>query len=548
MINLFQEALVDGLHRNTLSIPSIWAEHCRIMGEPFPGPYSFKYHPWTKEMLNTDHEQCVGQKAAQMGYTEVMLNRALFTIDQLRRDVLYVLPNLNPDAGDFSQSRFDPALELSGHLSSMFSDVDKVGLKRSGDVCLFIRGSRSRAQLKSIPVALIILDEADEMDQESIVLVDERRSGQTESQSWMISTPHIPNYGINYHYENSTKEIFVFKCPHCSKFISLDFPDCLEIIGDDPTDSKVLESYLKCPECKLKLDHEEKIDLFKEGTWQSQYPDRMVRGFHINQLYSNTVSPGKIAIMYLKSLSNPTYEQEFFNSKLGLPHIVSGARITQEHIDSCIGEYKNMCAKTSGLPITMGIDVGRNLHWRVSEWHLNKKGADINDAMMPKVIGFGKIYKSEDAGFSEIDEIIKIFKPNRMVIDALPETRSSQVFCNRFKGKATACYYNHNIKAKSLSYNEEEHTVTVNRTAWLDQSLSRFRNEDIRLPLDIDKEFKDHQQALVRVYKQDNFGQDQSQYLGNAADHYAHAGLYEEVALKLLISEIGVPGTIESPL
>lgn len=546
MIDLFKKALVDGLHRNTLSVPSIWAERCRTMGEPFPGPYSFKYHPWTKEMLDTDHEECIGQKAAQMGFTEVMLNRAFFTIDQLRRSVLYVLPNLNPDAGDFSQGRFDPALEMSEHLSSIFSDVNKVGLKRSGDVCLYIRGSRSRAQLKSIPVALIILDEADEMDQEAIVLVDERRSGQRESQSWMISTPHIPNFGINSHFENSTKEYFIFKCPHCSKFINLSFPDCLEIIGDDPTQPEVHNSFLKCPECEHKLEHSQKQEFLADGKWEPEHAGRIVRGFLINQLYSAIVTPGRIAVMYLQSLSNPTYEQEFYNSKLGLPHIVSGARITAGHIESCIGEYKNMLVEHNGV-VTMGIDVGSNLHWRVSKWSKQRNAQDINDAMRPKVIGFGKIGQSEEAGFKELDSIINLFRPRRIVIDALPENRSSQQFCSRWKGLASMCYYNHNTKAKSLNVNEEEKTVVVNRTAWLDQSLSRFRHEDIRLPMDIDREFKDHQQALVRVYKQDAHGQDTSQYVGNAADHYAHAGLYEEVALKLL-SEAGRSGSIESPL
>ena len=307
-------------------------------------------------------------------------------------------------------------------------------------------------------------------------------------------------------------------------------------------------SYIKCPECSHKLEHENKIDFLADGQWNAEYPNRIKRGFYINQLYSMTQPPGKLAVMYLQSLSNPTYEQEFYNSKLGLPHIVSGARITEEHIERCIGEYKNMQPKSNNLPVTMGIDVGRNLHWRISEWRATRKGADINDSMTPKVIGFGKIRQTQDAGFGEMDDIVKIFHPHRIVIDALPETRSSQVFCNRYRGRATACYYNHNTKAKSLNHNEEERTVTVNRTAWLDQSLSRFRNEDIRLPLDVDKEFKDHQQALVRIYKQDAHGHDQSQYVGNAADHYAHAGLYEEVALKLLVNESGHAGIVDSPL
>ena len=34
----------------------------------------------------------VGMKAAQIGYTESVLNRTFFTLDVKRQDVLYVLP------------------------------------------------------------------------------------------------------------------------------------------------------------------------------------------------------------------------------------------------------------------------------------------------------------------------------------------------------------------------------------------------------------------------------------------------------------------------
>jgi len=123
------------------------------MGQPFPGPWSFKYHPWAKGMHDCTAEIMVGQKGAQLCYTEVGLNKSYYNIDVLGNSVLYVLPASTPDAADFSTSRFDPALELSPHLASLFSDVKNIGHKRAGSANLFIRGSRSRNQLKSIPVA-----------------------------------------------------------------------------------------------------------------------------------------------------------------------------------------------------------------------------------------------------------------------------------------------------------------------------------------------------------------------------------------------------------
>ena len=62
------------------------------MGAPFPGPYSFVHHPWCREIHNSKAAFTVAMKAAQLGITEAGINRAFFTLDQSKRDVLYVLP------------------------------------------------------------------------------------------------------------------------------------------------------------------------------------------------------------------------------------------------------------------------------------------------------------------------------------------------------------------------------------------------------------------------------------------------------------------------
>src|SRR2546423_8716459 len=116
---LFLERLSSGLKRHSLTKPSKWAEAYRIMGPPFPGKWTFRYHPWLREMHDSTAEFNVGQKAAQMGYTETMLNIVFYKIDVGSIDCLYVLPSKTPDASDFSAARFDPALELSPHLSKI---------------------------------------------------------------------------------------------------------------------------------------------------------------------------------------------------------------------------------------------------------------------------------------------------------------------------------------------------------------------------------------------------------------------------------------------
>ena len=203
-----------------------------MMGQPIPGLWTFKYHPWLRGMHDAEDRMCIGQKAAQLGYTEAVLNVTFFRLDVEQKSCMYVLPSRTPDASDFSSSRFDAALELSTHLQNLFCDVKNVGHKRAGSANLLLRGANSRGGLKSMPVAFLVFDELDEMNQDNVILGEERVAGQFDWQIWKISTPTAPNHGINAEFLLSTQEHFVFKCPCCSRLTRLIYPDCLVIEGE----------------------------------------------------------------------------------------------------------------------------------------------------------------------------------------------------------------------------------------------------------------------------------------------------------------------------
>src|SRR4051812_443704 len=141
LLDVFAERIQSGLLRKSVTKPSDWAGKYRIMAADFPGPWSPKHYPWQVGMLDSKAEHNCGQKCAQVGYTETMLNVCFYAMDTENTDCLYVLPNKTPDAKDFSASRFDSALELSPYLRKMFSDVKNVGHKRAGSANLYVRGS-----------------------------------------------------------------------------------------------------------------------------------------------------------------------------------------------------------------------------------------------------------------------------------------------------------------------------------------------------------------------------------------------------------------------
>lgn len=521
----FKERISAGLARKSLTSCSKWAERYRIMGKPYPGAWKFDHFPWLRDMHDSKADLNIGKKAAQMGYTEVLLNWSFFNIDINAESVLYVLPT-DDNAGDFSATRFDPALENSSHLSNLFSNVKNTKLKRAGNATLYIRGSRSQNKLISVPVGKIALDEVDRMMLKNIPMIWERASGQLEKQGWMISTPTVPELGIDKEYINSSREHNFFKCPHCSKFIELKFPENLVITAEDKTDPRIKESHIICNECKQTLKHETKVDWLKTQS-VPETVNNDIRGFYINQLYSHTLEPWRFALAYLKSLTNPADEQEFYNQKCGEAHLVEGARVEDSDIIIAVKGYSNKQQPEENKVITMGVDVGTWLHVEIDEWQFDKYGSDIHESAQPKVIYIGKV-----VDFEELDKLLIDYDVNHCVIDANPERRKATEFCNRNPGCASMCYYGNAQKGKAINEGVELPTITVDRTSWLDLSLGRFKDKRISLPIDTQLEYKDQIKAQVKVYEKDADGNPIAKYInGGRDDHYGHARNYAELAL-----------------
>jgi len=507
------------------------------MGKPFPGAFSFVHHPWLREIHDAQDEEVVGQKAAQMGFTEVALNKTFFSIDVLQEAVLYILPT-DGDASDFSSSRFDPALEASEHLRSMFTDVKNVGHKRAGSASLYVRGSRSRSQLKSIPAGRIMFDEYDEMNQKNMPLALERGSGQVNIQNFILSTPTIEEHGINVRYKLSTMEDFHFRCPHCSKLIALiDLDDCLVVTADSEEDPKILESYLRCPRpsCHGRIEHEEKPHLLKDGIWVPAESGSTIRGFHITQLYSSAKAgrPSSLAKAVLRARTSPEAEQELYNSKMGSTHEVKGARVLQSDIKECQGGY---LMRDTGLSestiITMGVDVQpTQLFYEIDEWTTNASAyfQDINLCSTPRLLRAGTV-----AEFEDLDPLMHTFGCFA-VIDAQPEKRNSVKFCRRWSGRAWYCFYTDHTRSKEIV--EDEDKITVDRTTWLDISQGRIKKHNMRLPQDLPIQWQDHIKAPVRIYTEDSMGNPVGRYVsGNKSDDFAHARNYSEIALSMALS------------
>jgi hypothetical protein len=550
LLDDFKTTIVEGLKSNTLTSPYRWACHRRVMtGSEFAGPYSAKYHPWVKEMHDSKASYNYAMKGAQLGVTEICINCAFFALDQMRKDVLYVLPT-QLNATDFSKARFSSALKNSPYLTELFTDTNTVSLKQAGNCNLYIRGSRGDSNLKSIPVSVLILDELDEMDQKQVWLALERLSGRTVKTVWAVSTPTVPNYGVHKLYLTSTQEHFVFPCPCCSRWTELIWPDCIELLGESVSDPHCHESYLKCKECGGRLEHLAKPEWLGKATWKvsSQNANPDIRGFHINQLYSFTVTPGEIAVAHHRGMANEAACVEFHNSKIGIPYISDAARVTDSMLDNCTGSYvmDDSRPDVGGRRlITLGIDQGKWSYWTVIEWFMDRMTSDINVAAFAKVLGHGKFHEDD---WWLLDQMMPEWQVQCCVIDADPEITEARRFARRFPKYVYLCRYRRGQTNKEISVTEEDSgapIATVDRTNWITAALGRFRTKRISLPRDTSLEYREHMKSLVRTYEQpkqqkkdakESAGQPKVIYIETGPDHYAHSLTYAEIALPFAAS------------
>ena len=536
------ERLVSGLKRTAVKKPSKWAELYRELPT---GRWSFKHYPWLKEMHDSTAEYNVGQKAAQMGFTEMLLNLSFYGIDIRGFDCLYLVPTKTPFATDFSAGRFGPALALSTHLQNLFTDTDNVGHKRAGAANLYVRGSQSRSGLKGLPINYLMMDELAEFVEENIPLAFARTDGQLEKLIWMISTPTHEGHGIGVYWDKSDKRHFFFKCPSCSRRIELKFPESVVMCGIDEHDPDVNKSHLICYECKAVLPHDEKHLWLADNLWVPELPGRDIAGFTVSQLYSYTVTPQQLVKFYYESLHNVAFEVEFFNSKLGMPHIVKGHRVNDDDLDYCImhgrtfnGEKLRKSLEAGnfrGHLMTMGVDVGpRKIHYEIAKWDVDssKYHGDIHSCSTPVVATHGTVEH-----FEELDKLMDDYGIISCVIDGNPERRKAAEFAKRYFGRVRLCFFGRNISGKTyvdskIEYNGDP-VIMVDRTTWLDQALGRFINHTISIPMDTDLEYRTQIKEPVKTYKLDGDGNPVATYITSNGrdDHYAFSRCYNEMAL-----------------
>jgi len=481
-----------------------WTKRRRVIdGRPF----NLDRYPFLRDIYADESPVMVLSKAAQMGLSEYAINKSLWGLDIHNMDILYLLPT-DDESYDFSNSRFGPAIEGSDYLESLFTDVSNTQHKRAGERNFFIRGSRSKSKLKSMPIDFLIVDEFDEMVQKHLPLARRRLDASPWKWELDISTPTVPEFGIHARWLESDQHEFMVVCPACGLQQIPTWPDNINL--------EVVPANYWCAKC-----HKPTTTFMAwNGLWVPQNPSGEIRGRRVSQLLSPTKTAQEMATEAKAADDDPAAEQEFWNQGIGLPHVAKGGALDDDLLLACRDpEYREM--PSVGKRCSMGVDVGKALHVRISMRYKDEKRA---------------VYIGTVLDFEDLVSLMTRYDVRCAVIDKNPETRKVVEFCERFPGRAWAAQYDIEDKAETARWDGDKRIVHLNRTVAMDKMMARVQGQHLILPAHAQtiEGYFTQMKAPKRILSTDKrTGQPVYRYVeGTKADHFAHAELYDEMAFE----------------
>lgn len=514
-----------------LLLPSVWCYNKRhLKGEPlrFMPATITKYNlnrvrPFLEQPLNDDAKEKGYRKARQIGLSENSVSESLWFADvHPHTKVFYTFPT-NRQMQDFSNTRIAEAIQESAHLQKVMGDIKNVNLKKVRDSFLFLRGAQAERLGEGVDADVAFFDEIDRMNPRVKVAFEE--SLQSSLWGWIreISTPTVPNFGIDEGWQKSKQWYWFIKCSRCNARQSLEWLPTDDFSGKVSIAEKDGIHVYVCRACGGELSLQDRI----QGEWIAKFPSRESSYYQFNQLMAAWISAQKL---WDKQESYP-FKQLFYNYALGLPYLGDNILVTEEQI---IGskDFHSYKQWKKG-PRVMGIDWG-DKSWIVI---LQVLGDKIGLVHLERVL-------SSDVGeiVTQVSDTFKKFDCDLMVNDAGYGKDRNTLLLKKHEDRVFSCFYPSTEKGTSKifepQWQDESHKVSVDRTTSLKLSLGLFKAGGVLICTEVMqnpdlKTFIKHLTNLVSVKDFDEKTQEIEEWIASTGqDHFGHAWNYACTAVQ----------------
>jgi hypothetical protein len=440
------------------------------------------------------------------------------------------------------KTRFDPVIRMSPELQSRLDpDVDNTSLKKIGNSFLYIRGTYSKTAAISVPADILIHDEVDFSNPETLSSFTSRLGHVKEEDiiKRRFSTPTVSGYGVSELFDESSQHWYAVKCVKCEtwqvpKFLrdvvlpGYDRKQLVEIEKEDLTDPrfKVDEAYLACPRCRKELTVANLADPARRQ-WVAAKPDAVRSGYQIQPFDVPTINTIPRVIMKINDYDR---KADWVNFSIGQDYQDADSSFLSDAVDkaTCLEWVQPVPGAMHGC--VMGIDVGKT-SWVVIGRPNSDRGLDI--------VHYERVKLNNREELPERAKHLKLcYGVIMTVIDAAPEwTQAVGVMDALPEGRAFASYYSVQRKPKMafVEVDEETRVVTVDRTGLISEVAGKVNGIKTRFAKAPDRAtLATHLDNLKKVQRPDSKGEVKEVWVNNGPDHYAHALFFATAASHLL--------------
>jgi hypothetical protein len=520
--------------------PVLWLaiyHHVGAKGEQL----DFANRPWLIQLYRDKSSYIVVKKAAQVGVTTWALC-TMFAEAMQGHPGIYIMPT-DRIVYEFTPRRIDRVIErvplYAGHCAHGRKHSNTKTQKTLFGTDWSIVGSNVVTNFFERPVDVLIYDELDKCHQHNLEYAIDRIGASTNPVIRKLSTPTVERFGIDDEYDKSDQKIWMLKCSHCNHWQELDwFRNIVDVQKDDHRPQPYhtgRDGTIRavCAKCHKVLDGTTK------GRWVAKYPDRSISGYHISKLFAD-VRPTKVLNdlydRFISAQGNPTKEQRFYNSDLGLPYTAKGSKITDNLLMSCVDlDYAELPMKAENT--VCGVDIGNQLHVHISRIENGKRR---------------KVFIGVVTDYNELHNLAVRYGVRLGVMDAGPEIHEPRRFVRSHPGWYL-CRYNKDDRVGGTGYDDIKvdhvaRSISANRTETLDASFQDYLDRRVILPKNyrsIDNGDFAKQMTIPTRIKQERPDGTFRHIWTKGEDHHRHADNYEAIAARLYAGHSGFITVVE---
>ena len=479
------------------------------------------------------------QKPSQAGVSTYAILSGIHDGRYYGINQIHTLPTLDA-VNKFVPSKVNEIIKRNPAIKMLVKEkeVESVSQKQFGKGFIYYKGTKSESESLMLTSDRNTYDELDKSEMQSIGIYDSRQEGlDSLRQKRYISTPTVPNYGINKVIMDSDQRHWRFNCGHCKKEQHMEWPTNVSL------DRKV---YI-CSHCSKDLKTEwvrpkSKQNTEGTGRWKAKYPGRKRRGYLMTQMIIPWISCASLVDYYNDALAgkNEATMDYFYNHKLGLPYVSSSSRIGKDLI------LRNLTAQDHlEINSCMGVDVQeRELYLMIG----TEEGAFVVARVKDSEEYTESMGKRGISKWDRWAELMEAYDVRYCVIDGGYKPQDSIDAAKRFPGRVWVNWYKDDPKkAKVIRWSddefqeeqkdfEEEIRILTERDRIIDIVLEDLKHGRIRFfygPHDeAIKMLIEHVETTYARTVTDRLGIATREWVSTGKDDLLHAMIYYKIALE----------------